>query len=124
MKLLREPLMLAALAAAIFFGWNAVAEAGEPRIAIKGYDPVAYFTDERPIVGDPQYQYEWDGGSTDLHLPNISRCSRPIPIAICRSTTTGAPRQCRKERRYTGIRNGGSWSTAAFTCSEGRSVPV
>jgi YHS domain-containing protein len=61
MKLLRESLMLAALAAAIFFGWNAVAQAGEPRIALKGYDPVAYFTDERPIVGDPQYQYEWDG---------------------------------------------------------------
>lgn len=29
--------------------------------AIKGYDPVAYFTERRPIPGDPQYQYDWDG---------------------------------------------------------------
>jgi YHS domain-containing protein len=62
MKLLRKSLMLAGLAAAIFLGWSAVGQAGEVRIALKGYDPVAYFTDERPIAGDPQYQYEWDGG--------------------------------------------------------------
>lgn len=30
-------------------------------LAIKGYDPVAYFTEKRAIVGDAQYQYEWDG---------------------------------------------------------------
>ena len=58
---LRKSLMLAGLAAVIFLGWNAVAQASEPRIALKGYDPVAYFTAERPIVGDPQYQYDWDG---------------------------------------------------------------
>ena len=61
MKLLRRSLMLAGLAAAIFFGWNAVAQAAEHRIALKGYDPVAYFTEKRPIVGNPQYQHEWDG---------------------------------------------------------------
>jgi YHS domain-containing protein len=61
MKLLRESLVLAGLAAAIFLGWNAIAQAVEPRIALKGYDPVAYFTDERATIGDPQYQYEWDG---------------------------------------------------------------
>ena len=61
MKLLRISLMLTGLAAAIFFGWNAVAEADEDRIALKGYDPVAYFTEKRAMVGNPQYQYEWDG---------------------------------------------------------------
>jgi YHS domain-containing protein len=61
MKLLRNSLMLAGLAAAVFLGWNAAAQAGEPRIALKGYDPVAYFTDERATIGDLQYQYEWDG---------------------------------------------------------------
>ena len=61
MKLLRKSLMLAGLAAAIFLGWSAVTQAGEVRIALKGYDPVAYFTDERATIGDPQYQYEWDG---------------------------------------------------------------
>jgi YHS domain-containing protein len=61
MNLLRRFLLLAGLAAAFFPGWSLVTQAGEPRIALKGYDPVAYFTDERAVVGDPQYQYEWDG---------------------------------------------------------------
>jgi YHS domain-containing protein len=30
-------------------------------LGIKGYDPVAYFTDKRPVIGDPQYRHEWDG---------------------------------------------------------------
>src|SRR5262249_56708553 len=30
-------------------------------IALKGYDPVAYFTDHRATPGNEQYQYEWDG---------------------------------------------------------------
>jgi YHS domain-containing protein len=61
MKHLRNSLILAALATAICLGLSAVTQAGQPNIALKGYDPVAYFTDERAVVGDPQYQYEWDG---------------------------------------------------------------
>jgi YHS domain-containing protein len=30
-------------------------------LAIKGYDLVAYFTEKRAMVGDAQYEYEWDG---------------------------------------------------------------
>lgn len=29
-------------------------------LAIKGYDPVAYFTDGRPVNGLPEFEYEWD----------------------------------------------------------------
>lgn len=29
-------------------------------LAIKGYDPVAYFTDGRPVRGVPDIEYEWD----------------------------------------------------------------
>jgi YHS domain-containing protein len=29
-------------------------------VAIKGYDPVAYFTDGKPEHGLPQFEYEWD----------------------------------------------------------------
>jgi len=29
-------------------------------LAIKGYDPVAYFTDGRPERGLPEIEYEWD----------------------------------------------------------------
>ncbi len=29
-------------------------------LAIKGYDPVAYFTDRKPTHGLPEIEYEWD----------------------------------------------------------------
>ncbi|MGC2061696.1 MAG: YHS domain-containing (seleno)protein [Thermodesulfovibrionales bacterium] len=29
-------------------------------VAIKGYDPVAYFTDGRPIKGKPEFKYAWN----------------------------------------------------------------
>ena len=30
------------------------------RLAIGGYDAVAYFTDGRPVLGKPEFQYAWD----------------------------------------------------------------
>jgi YHS domain-containing protein len=30
-------------------------------LAIKGYDPVSYFTDGKPTRGFPEIEYEWDG---------------------------------------------------------------
>ena len=47
---------IASLAAAI-----PCAAAESAVLAIKGYDPVAYFTEKRAVVGEPQYQHEWDG---------------------------------------------------------------
>lgn len=38
--------------------WSRAAET--PPLAIKGYDPVAYFTDRRPVHGRPDIEYEWD----------------------------------------------------------------
>ena len=32
-------------------------------IAIRGYDPVAYFTEARPVAGSAQYTYEWQGAT-------------------------------------------------------------
>src|SRR5262245_543151 len=34
--------------------------AQEAELAIRGYDPVAYFTDGRPVPGLPEIEYEWD----------------------------------------------------------------
>jgi YHS domain-containing protein len=31
------------------------------RVAIQGYDPVAFFTDSRPVKGNPQFQSEYHG---------------------------------------------------------------
>jgi YHS domain-containing protein len=35
----------------------------EDGVAIKGYDPVAYFTDGRPVPGVSSQQYQWQGAT-------------------------------------------------------------
>lgn len=42
---------------------NALAQAIQPpqKLAIKGFDPVAYFTDGKPTPGLEAYQLSWDG---------------------------------------------------------------
>jgi len=45
-------------------------------IALKGYDPVAYFDEGRPVKGTEEYSYEWNGAkwlfSTKEHLESYS----------------------------------------------------
>lgn len=52
------------------FSGNSVAsdEEGSPKrwyteagIAVQGYDPVAYFTEKKPVKGDVEFSYKWDG---------------------------------------------------------------
>jgi YHS domain-containing protein len=51
----------ALLIAAAPFATPLRATAAEPaRLAIKGYDTVAYFTDGKPVLGSPAIEYEWD----------------------------------------------------------------
>ena len=38
---------------------STVQAADEPKLSISGYDPVAYFTDGRPVPGNPEFQYVW-----------------------------------------------------------------
>ena len=61
MKQFSISLILAGFITVLFLGSSALAQTSNDRLALKGYDPVAYFTDKRPIVGDSQYQHEWDG---------------------------------------------------------------
>lgn len=35
-------------------------QANLPRLALKGYDPVAYFTEGRPTPGKAAFEYTWD----------------------------------------------------------------
>jgi|SRR5688500_8508510 hypothetical protein len=35
-------------------------QAAEPRLALRGYDPVAYFTEGRPMLGKEEFEYTWD----------------------------------------------------------------
>ena len=32
-------------------------------VAIKGYDPVAYFTDSKPVKGESEFAIDWNGAS-------------------------------------------------------------
>jgi YHS domain-containing protein len=61
MKQISIFLIFAAFFGVLFSGFSAVAQAGDDRVAIKGYDPVAYFTEKRPMLGNSQFQFEWDG---------------------------------------------------------------
>ena len=61
LKKLSLSLVLASLIGLLSLASSVVAQPNDDRLALKGYDPVAYFTDKRPMLGDPQYQYEWDG---------------------------------------------------------------
>lgn len=31
------------------------------RVVLKGHDPVAYFTESKPVKGNPKISYDWDG---------------------------------------------------------------
>ena len=48
------------LAASPFVASRSNAAEENAPLAIKGYDPVAYFTDGRPRRGLPEIEYEWD----------------------------------------------------------------
>jgi enamine deaminase RidA (YjgF/YER057c/UK114 family)/YHS domain-containing protein len=37
----------------------ATARSEEPRLSISGYDPVAYFTDGKPVQGKTEFEYSW-----------------------------------------------------------------
>lgn len=53
--------LLLALTAAWVAGQPAFA-ADSIRLVLRGYDPVAYFTDGKPVKGRPAYSYDWDEG--------------------------------------------------------------
>lgn len=45
--------------AAVATTWRPAAAEDIP-LAIKGYDPIAYFTDGKPVRGLPELEYRWD----------------------------------------------------------------
>lgn len=72
MRILSFSLLLAGLLGVQLFGSGLTAQAGDERLALKGYDTVAYFTEKRPMLGDPKYQHDFDGAiyrfASDKHL--------------------------------------------------------
>src|SRR3954454_15911935 len=56
---LRALVTLLALVAAVILAPAAWSD--EPKLAISGYDPVAYFTVGHPVPGESEFSYEWNG---------------------------------------------------------------
>ena len=48
------------LAASLAFAQSALAQAAGTRVVLKGYDPVAYFTEGKPVKGDPRHSFDFD----------------------------------------------------------------
>ena len=49
----------AALAGLLFWLLAPAARADETRVSISGFDPVAYFTDGKPVPGSSEFEYVW-----------------------------------------------------------------
>jgi len=56
-----------------------VAAEGVP-LAIKGYDPVAYFTAGRPVPGSPKIEYEWDEHRYRFSRPEHRELFKADPV--------------------------------------------
>lgn len=53
--------ILSALIFASCSGSSSPVNVNEDGVAIKGYDPVAYFDEGRPVKGKEEYSVEWNG---------------------------------------------------------------
>lgn len=52
-------LLLALVFAVPAFAGGERVNKGADGVAIKGYDPVAYFTEQRPVKGSPEFEHVW-----------------------------------------------------------------
>ena len=66
----RYPIAAVIAATAILLAFTGTARAEEPvntgyfgDVAIKGYDPVAYFTENKAVEGSPEFTYRWLGAT-------------------------------------------------------------
>jgi hypothetical protein len=63
-RLLPRRIFAAGAALAFSLHWARADPVASPvsgkRVALRGYDPVGYFVDRRPVQGLPQYWYEFD----------------------------------------------------------------
>ncbi|HXV26201.1 MAG TPA: YHS domain-containing (seleno)protein [Alphaproteobacteria bacterium] len=60
LMLISAALLLGAAGTARTVSAQASSQTDESRLALKGYDPVAYFTEGRPTPGNPKFESIWD----------------------------------------------------------------
>jgi len=66
MKLYRHGILLLLGTFTLLFNtqaWSVDPVFNQSGVAIRGYDPVAYFTDDGPVKGDPSNAHQWMGTS-------------------------------------------------------------
>ena len=79
MKNLRNLLILMGLAAATILGFRASAQAADQPLALKGYDPVAYFTENARCSAIRNTSTNGTVPSTGLRRPSISNLFKADP---------------------------------------------
>ncbi|MBK9167029.1 MAG: YHS domain-containing protein [Bryobacterales bacterium] len=57
------PVLLLLLASALWAGHVEPVNKNSKGVALKGYDPVAYFTESKPVKGDPATSAVWEGAT-------------------------------------------------------------
>jgi YHS domain-containing protein len=70
------------------------------RVVLKGHDPVAYFTEGRPVKGSPEFKHDWDGerylfsnaGNRDKFAANPERYA-PQFSGYCTGSMAGGVRR-------------------------------
>jgi YHS domain-containing protein len=60
--LILRALPVLALCALLYSASSVMAQGSTMRVALKGHDPVAYFTERKAVKGDPKFSYDWDDG--------------------------------------------------------------
>jgi YHS domain-containing protein len=58
----RFALLLALFSASAAFAQKPAVFSADGK-AIRGYDPVAYFTEKKPVKGNPNWSYDWQGAT-------------------------------------------------------------
>ena len=64
-----QPFALAALVVMTALAASGSGVAAGEKLAIKGYDPVAYFTVSHPVLGKPELAYSWNEAQWQFSTP-------------------------------------------------------
>ena len=84
-------------------------------LAIKGYDPVAYFEDGKPMKGDAAYQFQWKGATWQFSSAAHREAFMKDRSATPPSTAGFAHTASVKGTRRRSIRRLGALSAASST---------
>jgi hypothetical protein len=87
-------LVLAASAYAADIAGKSLVLKTKDGLAIQGYDPVAYFTDNKALKGNVKFTSEYGGAKNFSSAPNTRGCSTAIPRSMRRlmAATAVTPR--------------------------------